>query len=65
MKEGVAAARARGRVGGRPRTDQKKLDSALKLYDAQTHSISEICSLTSVSSSVLYRAIRARKKDQQ
>ncbi|MDL2226002.1 recombinase family protein [Eubacteriales bacterium OttesenSCG-928-M02] len=56
-QEGLKAARARGRRGGRPRVDQKALSKALKLYHAQTHSIKEITELTGVSSSTLYRAL--------
>lgn len=64
VMEGLAAARSRGRVGGRPRTDPRKLSQALKLYDAGSHSVREICEVTGVSQSVLYRAIQAREKEQ-
>ena len=40
--EGLKAARARGRKGGRPKADQKAVEKAVKLYEAQTHSIKEI-----------------------
>ena len=60
--EGLAAARARGRIGGRPRTDQKSLEKALKLYEAKSHSIHEITEITKVSKSVLYRALKARRE---
>ncbi|MEG1256259.1 recombinase family protein [Clostridium sp.] len=58
--EGLESARARGRVGGRPRTDKKKIEKAFKLYDSQTHSIKEIVSITGVSQSVLYRQLKLR-----
>lgn len=61
-KDGLAAARARGRKGGRPKIDQKKIDKALKLYQAQTHSINEIIQLTGVSQGTLYKAINAAKE---
>lgn len=60
VKEGIDAARARGRVGGRKSTDAVKLAKAMKLYDAQTHSLAEIKDVTGVSQSVLYRALRKR-----
>lgn len=56
--EGLQAARARGKIGGRPKIDPKTLDKAIKLYQSQTHSVSEITSLTGVSQSTLYRALR-------
>lgn len=62
VKEGLASARARGRVGGRPKTDRKKLDKAIKLYHAKTHSIREITEITGVSQSVLYRELKEEKK---
>ena len=64
VREGLASARARGRVGGRPKTDRKALEKALKLYEAKTHSINEIREITGVSSSVLYRALKERRKSQ-
>lgn len=61
VKEGIASARARGRVGGRKPTDAGKIAKAMKLYDAKTHSLAEIREITGVSQSVLYRALRRRK----
>ena len=48
--EGLKAARARGRVGGRPKTDPKAMQKALALYG-----LKEIQDLTGVSKSALYR----------
>lgn len=56
--EGLQAARARGRVGGRPKKDQKAIDKAVKLYKARTHSIKEIAEITGVSKSTLYKALK-------
>ncbi len=61
-REGLAAARERGRIGGRPKTDKKALEKALKLYGAQSHSIREVCQLTKVSKSVLYRELKLRRE---
>jgi len=61
-RAGLAAARARGRQGGRP----KKLDTLRKiamaqaLYDDETHSIDDICEMLGVSRATLYRAITPR-----
>ena len=59
--EGLAAARARGRKGGRPPVDSKSLDKALKLYDARTLSVAEVCSHCGIAPGTLYKAINARK----
>lgn len=61
--EGLQAARARGRKGGRPPKDKKTISKALKLYDAQTHSVAEICEVCSISQGTLYKAINERKKE--
>jgi len=59
--EGLQAARARGRKGGRPKADARVVDRAVKLYKAQTHSIKEIVALTGISQATLYRALAANK----
>ena len=56
-KEGLAAARARGRLGGRPKADAQKVRPAVKLYHARQHSIKEIEELTGVKKSTLYRYV--------
>ena len=37
--EGLASARARGRMGGRPGKDKKTINQALTLYDSKAYSI--------------------------
>ena len=58
--EGLKAARARGRKGGRPRCDPHKLRQALKLYEAGQHTVAEIEELTGIKKATLYRARKAR-----
>src|SRR5699024_8446857 len=60
-REGLQRARARGRKGGRPRDKQKDIDKAIKLYDTNTHSVSEIEELSGVSKAKLYRYLNERK----
>jgi len=60
-KSGLAAARSRGKKGGRPRTDKKQIDKALKLYDSKAYSVKEITDLTGISHQTLYRYLRQRK----
>ncbi len=58
---GLAAARARGRTGGRPKAlDAKKTVLLYRLYDEKKHSIQEICELVGVSKSTLYSYLRKR-----
>lgn len=59
-REGLNSARARGRKGGRPRTDSDKLRKAIKLYNTQQYSLSEIEDMTGVKRSTLYRGIRSK-----
>lgn len=54
-KEGLNAARARGRFGGRPKTDERKLRQAVKLYESRQHTVKEIEELTGVKKATLYR----------
>jgi DNA invertase Pin-like site-specific DNA recombinase len=59
--EGLKAARARGRCGGRPKTDVKAIQKALALYQTKEYSITDITELTGVSKSALYRALKERQ----
>ena len=56
--EGLIAARARGRKGGRPKSDEKALNKAIKLYQSKEYSIKEIVSMTGISQSTIYRNIK-------
>ena len=57
-KEGLEAARARGRNGGRPPTDADKLNLASKMYKSKEYSISEILKATGISKTTLYRFLK-------
>lgn len=56
-REGLRAARARGRTGGRPRTNSDAVKKAVKLYHTRQYSIKEIEELTGVKKSTLYRNV--------
>jgi len=61
---GLRAARARGKVGGRPRaslSDPKKIQLARSLLSDRNYSVTEICRVLNVSSSTLYRYIPSSK----
>jgi DNA invertase Pin-like site-specific DNA recombinase len=57
-RAGLAAARARGRLGGRPEAlDPAKRELVVKLYRAKEHSIDEICRLMGISRPTLYKYV--------
>lgn len=58
--EGLKAARARGRKGGRPRVDKKSIEMALTLYDMRACSVSDIIKTTGICRATLYSYIRKR-----
>lgn len=58
-KAGLAAARARGRKGGRPRAlDDRKIKLMRNLYNSKKHPVSEICDSLGVSKSTLYNYLK-------
>ena len=57
-REGLNAARARGRSGGRPRTNEAAVKKAVALYQTKQYSLKEIHQLTGVSASTIYRAVK-------
>jgi DNA invertase Pin-like site-specific DNA recombinase len=57
-RAGLDAAKAQGRVGGRPsKVDAKKLATIKKLLASGEHSRAEIASMTGISQATLYRVI--------
>lgn len=58
---GLQAARARGRLGGRPRKNEKKVQQAIKMYKTKQFTINEIVEATGISSSTLYRRLQEVK----
>jgi len=58
-RAGLAAARARGRQGGRPKKLKKdKRQLAVDLYNNKRHSISQICDMAGISKPTLYKYVR-------
>ncbi|MBU1169474.1 MAG: recombinase family protein [Proteobacteria bacterium] len=54
-RAGLAAARARGKKGGRPKSlNDKEIDVALRLYNDRKNSIKEICQILKISKPTLY-----------
>src|SRR5690349_21158711 len=60
---GLAAARARGRVGGRPKklAEPKQLALARALYDGGQTDIATICRTLGISRATLYRALKEQR----
>ncbi|WP_218081719.1 recombinase family protein [Anthocerotibacter panamensis] len=53
---GMAAARARGRQGGRPKAlDPEKRKLAIRLYQEQKYTVQEICRMMQISKPTLYK----------
>ncbi|MFN8663114.1 MAG: helix-turn-helix domain-containing protein [Thermomicrobiales bacterium] len=62
---GLAAARARGRIGGRPRklTDVKQRQLAQALYESGQTDIETICRTLDISRATLYRFLKDQRRD--
>lgn len=54
-REGLQAARTRGRKGGRPKINDNDIRKAVKLYKTNQYTVKEIEELTGVKKSTLYR----------
>ena len=60
---GLEAAKARWRIGGRPRKlEPKKIDMAKELYNSNEHSVLEICELVGVSKPTLYKYLKTTEQ---
>ncbi len=60
---GLAAARARGRLGGRPKAlDDKKAEIAQQLYRDKNNAIKDICQTLNISRATLYRYVGAASR---
>lgn len=60
---GLAAARARGRMGGRPsvRVTDSRVQLAVKLFDDKTNDVRDICRTLGISRASLYRYVSLTK----
>lgn len=60
--DGLSAARARGRHGGRPAVDKEKLDLAIRMYNSKTCTVAEITKATGISKATLYAYLGKNKE---
>ena len=58
--EGIKVAKEQGRMTGRPKVDQDKLNTAIKMYQSGEFSVAKIQEITGISRSTLYREIDRR-----
>ena len=59
---GRASAKARGRTGGRPRTDVAKLENARILYEHSAKTAAEACAIAGVGRRTFFAYLTARRK---
>lgn len=64
-KEGLESARARGKLGGRPKKRRENVERALMLYDMKTIAINDICEMCNMSKPTLYKYVNERKLDEK
>lgn len=62
-KAGLASARARGRMGGRPKAlDKKTFEMALSLYESNQGTVAEICSSLNIKTRTFYRYLKRHRE---
>ncbi|MDE9566961.1 recombinase family protein, partial [Xenorhabdus bovienii] len=61
---GRAAAKARGKSGGRPRTDLNRLENARILYENSDKTAAEVCELTGVGRRTFFSHLQQQRKEQ-
>jgi DNA invertase Pin-like site-specific DNA recombinase len=62
---GLEAARARGRLGGRPKKlDAKKTELAYQLYDEKKYAVKEICHMLGITKPTLYAYLARRDQEE-
>ena len=62
-RAGLAAARARGRKGGRPaKLDEKQVQEARRLHDSKTVTVDQIAAMMHVGRSTVYRSLKSQSE---
>jgi DNA invertase Pin-like site-specific DNA recombinase len=64
-RAGREAAKARGRSGGRPRTDPKKLEQAKILYENSNQTAAEVCKAVGVGRRTLFRYLSKKHEEKK
>jgi len=61
-KKGLASARSRDRMGGRPRLSKDKRETVISLYESKKYTINEIIRMTGVSKSTIYNIVNSKSE---
>ena len=68
IRDGMEAAKAKGKVQGRPKVDEAKLKTAFALYESQKFSVQEICRQAGIRKGSLYKylneSLKSTKKEE-
>lgn len=63
---GLKAARARGRMGGRPPLlDNRQINRMIEIYDEQKNTVAEICKIYDISRPSFYNYLKQRRKSEK
>jgi DNA invertase Pin-like site-specific DNA recombinase len=62
---GLDAARAKGKIGGRPTANDADIKMAIALYDTGKYSVKEICKKTKICHATLYKYLRIRNEEEE
>lgn len=60
--EGLKSAKARGRTGGRPKTNAENVKKAVMLYNTRQYTVKEVEEMTGVKKSTLYRSLAVERQ---
>ena len=61
-RAGLASARQRGRMNGRPKISKEKIETAIKMYHSQNYSVQEILQMAGISHSTFYRYLKQKER---
>jgi DNA invertase Pin-like site-specific DNA recombinase len=64
LKAGLKAARARGRLGGRPPLlDNRQINRMIEVYDEDNNTVAEICKIYNISRPSFYNYLKKRRQE--
>jgi DNA invertase Pin-like site-specific DNA recombinase len=65
INSGLEAARARGKFGGAPKADKKKIERAMKLHQSGLYSVMEICDMVKIGRTTFYRYLQEENEKEE
>ena len=60
VRDGLKAAKRRGKTLGRPCIDPDKMDTAIRMYLSRDYSVAEVCRIAQISKQTLYNELKRR-----